>query len=327
MGDIFFLDYFIRTNGAEGAYSNLIFNDIYEKFKLSFSIIFNSEKILSIFLILFIFCLFSKLKNRKIILILSLLFIEPIIILAVGGNEIIPQLRYFSGSICLIFILSALIVKDILEFKNSKIALVLFIIINLYIVLEKSITYIKVNNLVTTNHSFINFFENNKINNSQTLHLISGLDTRKNIKNLILYKKLHEKGIIQNKLFEKDNYNFILKKIEIEKDINPELKNKKTLNLNVFSINIFNIKNFDIFFEEVRKDYKYVSIQENGFESFELYNYIKTNFDIVSANSNKKNRFYNDGLRDVIKFLYNGGAVKQLDNFVLGNNYSLYKLN
>ena len=77
----------------------------------------------------------------------------------------------------------------------------------------------------------------------------------------------------------------------------------------------------------MRKDYKYVSIQENGFESFELYNYIKTNFDIVSANSNKKNRFYNDGLRDVIKFLYNGGAVKQLDNFVLGNNYSLYKLN
>ena len=32
------------------------------------------------------------------------------------------------------------------------------------------------------------------------------------------------------------------------------------------------------FFEEVRKDYKYVSIQENGFESFELYNYIKTKF-------------------------------------------------
>ena len=327
LGDIFFLDYFIRTNGTEGAYSNLIFNDIYEKFKLSFSIIFNSEKILFIFLILFIFCLFSKLKNRKIILILSLLFIEPIIILAIGGYEIIPQLRYFSGSICLIFILSALIVKDILEFKNSKVVLVLFIIINLYIVLEKGITYIKVNNLVTANHSFINFFDNNKNNNSQTLHLISGLDTRKNLKNLILYKKLHENGIIQNKLFEKDNYNFILKKIEIEKDINLELKNKKTLNLNVFSINLFNIKNFDIFFEEVRKDYKYVSIQENGFESFELYNYIKTNFDIVSANSNKKNRFYNDGLRDVIKFLYNGGAVKQLDNFVLGNNYSLYKLN
>ena len=53
---------------------------------------------------------------------------------------------------------------------------------------------------------------------------------------------------------------------------------------------------------------------------------LKQNFDIVITLT-KKNRFYNDGLRDVIKFLYNGGAVKQLDNFVLGNNYSLYKLN
>ena len=325
--DKFLLDYFIRTAESDQTYRYLILNDFYEKFLLSISIIFNTEKILSIFLILFIFCLFSKLKNRKIIIILSLLFLEPIIIIALGGNEITPQLRYFSGSICLIFILSALIVKDILEFKNSKIVLVLFIIINLAIVLEKTTTYTKINNLIAANHSFITFFNDNKDNNSETLYLISGLDTRKNLKNLVLYKKLHEKNIIKNKLFEKDNYNFILRKIEIEKNINPELKNRKALNLNVFNINIFSIDNFDTFFEETKRDYKYISIQENGFESFELYNYVKTNFDIVNTPSNKENAFYNDGLRDVIKFLYDGGATKQLDNFILGNNYSLYKLN
>ena len=118
-----------------------------------------------------------------------------------------------------------------------------------------------------------------------------------------------------------------MRKIEIEKNINPELKNRKALNLNVFNINIFSIDNFDTFFEETKRDYKYISIQENGFESFELYNYVKTNFDIVNTPSNKENAFYNDGLRDVIKFLYDGGATKQLDNFILGNNYSLYKLN
>ena len=109
---------------------------------------------------------------------------------------------------------------------------------------------------------------------------------------LFLYKKLHERDIIQNELFEKDNYNFILKKIEIEKNINLELKTKKTLNLNVFNINIFNIDNFDTFFEEVKRDYKYISIQENGFESFELYNYVKINFDKVNTYPNKKNVFY-----------------------------------
>ena len=325
--DRFLLEYFVRSTETDQAYTYLILDDFYEKFLLSISIIFNTEKILSIFLILFIFCLFSKLKNKKIIIILSLLLLEPIIIIALGGKEITPQLRYFSGSICLIFILSALMVKDILEFKNSKIVLVLFIIINLAIVLEKTITYTKINSLIAANHSFINFFNVNKDNNSETLYLISSLDTRKNLKNLVLYKKLHEENIIKNKLFEKDNYNFILRKIEIEKNINPEFKNRKALNLNVFNINIFSINNFDTFFEEAKRDYKYISIQENGFESFELYNYIKTNFDMVSTPSNKENAFYNDGLRDVIKFLYDGGAAKQLDNFILGNNYSLYKLN
>ena len=179
------LEYFVRSTEADQAYTYLILNDFYEKFLLSISIIFNTEKILSIFLILFIFCLFSKLKNKKIIIILSLLLLEPIIIIALGGKEITPQLRYFSGSICLIFILSALIVKDILEFKNSKIVLVLFIIINLAIVSEKTITYTKINNLIATNHSFINFFEENTDNNSETLYLISGLDTRKKSKEFI----------------------------------------------------------------------------------------------------------------------------------------------
>ena len=95
-------------------------------------------------------------------LILSLLILEPIIILSIGGDEVFPQLRYFSGSICLIFILSALIVKDILEYNNSKIILVLFIIVNLGIILEKTITYIKINNLIASNHSFVDFFTENE---------------------------------------------------------------------------------------------------------------------------------------------------------------------
>ena len=43
------------------------------------------------------------------------------------------------------------------------------------------------------------------------------------------------------------------------------------------------LKILKLFFDEVKKEYKYISIQENGFENFELYNYVKTNFDIVKS--------------------------------------------
>ena len=41
---------------------------------------------------------------------------------------------------------------------------------------------------------------------------------------------------------------------------------------------------------------------------------------------NDDDLYYYNGLRDIIKYLYNGGSVKKLNNFVLGNNYSLYRL-
>ena len=89
------------------------------------------------------------------------------------------------------------------------------------------------------------------------------------------------------------------------------------MDLNVFSINLFSIKNFETFFDEVKKEYKYISIQENGFENFELYNYVKTNFDIVKNHFSNEYIFYNNGLRDIIKFLYDGGFINRLDNFTL----------
>ncbi len=58
-----------------------------------------------------------------------------------------------------------------------------------------------------------------------------------------------------------------------------------------------------------------------------LYNYIKSNYYKVEEQYDKEDLHYNKGLRDIMKFLYKGGSAKKLDNFVLGNNYSLYELN
>ena len=141
------------------------------------------------------------------------------------------------------------------------------------------------------------------------------------------YKDLHENNIIKNKLFKKDNYESILRKIKIKKDSNLKSKNEIVLNLNVFNIALFEIKNLETFFNELEKNYKYVSIQENSLKYNDLYNYIKSNYHKIDQQYYHSDLDYNNGLRDIVKFLYNGGSSKKLNNFVLGNNYSLYKLN
>ena len=247
--------------------------------------------------------------------------------MSLSGKELIPEIRYFSGMICLMFILSALIVKDISIYYKSKFIILIFALINIGIIYPKIINHTKLSNVFLSNHTFINFYKKNKNINQDILYIIPKLDSRKNSKNLNLYKNLHENNIIKNKIFEKDNYELILKKIKIQKNSNIKLKNKIILDLNVYNMSLFEIKNLDFFFNEVKRKYKYVSIQENNFESNDLYDYIESNYYKIDQQYNLENLHFNNGLRDIIKFLYNGGSAKKLSNFVLGNNYSLYELN
>ena len=180
--------------------------------------------------------------------------------------------------------------------------------------------------VISKDHSFVQFYENNQDHNSNILYLIKGLDKTKNYNNLIFYKNLHEKKIIRNKLFQKDNYNSVLIKIEKEKKSIKKLKNNKMLNLNLFNIDIFENKEFDKFFDEAKKQYKFVGIQENIIATNELYNYIRQNYKKIKYQNLNKNLYFNNGLRDIIKFLYNGGSSSSLENFVIGNHYSIYSL-
>ncbi len=173
----------------------------------------------------------------------------------------------------------------------------------------------------------MNFLKKNESINAKTLYLIPSLDTRKNFDNLKFYKVLHEKKIIKNILFEKDNYSSIIKKLERKRNLHLKFKNSQTLNLNVFNMNLFEINNLDNFFLQAKTNYEYVSIQENGYSDLDIYNYIKKNFQKINKESDDLNLNYNNGLRDIIRYIYKGGDVKNLDNFILGNNYSLYKFN
>ena len=111
---------------------------------------------------MFAIILASQLKNKKLVVILSFLILEPLMIFAISGEEAIPQIRYFSGSICIIFILTALIIQDFFKKISPKIIIVLFLIINGGIILDKAQIYFKINKLVKENHSFVDFY-NKKI--------------------------------------------------------------------------------------------------------------------------------------------------------------------
>tara|TARA_Y200000002_G_scaffold369918_1_gene364665 strand:- start:661 stop:1569 length:909 start_codon:yes stop_codon:yes gene_type:complete len=299
---------------------------MFEKIIYSLKIIINTEKIIYLFIPLFLFYFLKKMKNRNLVLILAILFFEPILIFALAEN-VIPQLRYFSGIITLIFILSAIIINDLSKFYKTKTLIILFIIFNFGLIYQKSDLNIKLKNILTDNHSFIKFYEQNKNINQNVLYLIPNLDNRKNLKNLELYKNLHEKNIIHNKLFQKDNYNFILKKIGKQSVNKNSFSREQTRYLNVFNFSLFDIKNYENFFIEVKEKYNYVVIQQNNHNSLELNNYIKDNFNLETILFNDSQIYFNNGIRDIFKYLYNGGAVDKLNKkFILGNNYALYRL-
>ena len=124
--DFFFLDYF-KTQQVGSFDIVFFFTNFFEKFLLSLKIILSTEIFVLIFLTLFLFNLINKSKNKKLVIILFFLILEPLIILAISGEEIEPEIRYFSGSICLIFILTAVIVQDLLKKLVQKLLLFYFL--------------------------------------------------------------------------------------------------------------------------------------------------------------------------------------------------------
>ena len=102
------------------------------KILLSFQIISYTEIIFILFIILSIFYLFNNFQNKNNFIIMSILFLEPILIFSISADVII-QLRYLSGLICLMYILLALIINDLLNKNNFKKIITIFFIFNVFL--------------------------------------------------------------------------------------------------------------------------------------------------------------------------------------------------
>ena len=295
------------------------------KILLSFQIISYTEIIFILFIILSIFYLFNNFQNKNNFIIMSILFLEPILIFSITADVII-QLRYLTGLICLMYILLALIINDLLNKNNFKKIITIFFIFNVFLAFSKSIDHNRLSKIAKNNHSFYNFYlSNNEINNS-TLYISNDFFLRSNLQTLLLYKDLHEKDLIKANIHKKYSVDSVLNKINKIKNKNENLIISKNLkkDFHVFDTGSLDINNFDYFFNKIKKNYKFIVI-DNKTDDILIKDFIKNNFNRKSVYYEEdNNKIYFENLRKMFRYVSHGNGINE--NLVFGNNYELYEL-
>ena len=326
------LDHLFHFNIKQNSSVIIFFKVAFNKFFESLMIISITELISIIFLPLTIFYLCKNFKNKKIFIITLILLFEPIILISISGS-VIPQLRYFSGLICLIAILLAIILNDLSDYYNTKKVIIIFFIINSLIISHKFITYNKINNLVKVNHNFYPFLNSNLNINASTLYIIDGFNYfshRKNLNNLNFYLKLHQNKILKNKKHLRDNQAGIIRKIKKTKETESKIILHKNLkdNLNTFNSNNFIIDNIDFFFEIAKDQYEYIVIMDSDMNS-NISKFVSKEFLLIKSSKKKDpTKNYFDHFLTILDYASRNVLKTNLDKkFIYGDSYLLYKMN
>ncbi len=310
-------------NNAKSFNLIFFFQRFVNELVLSFKIIYNVEKSIILLIILTpLFLFLRKNKNKNIFILLLILALEPIFLFSIA-ELVIPQLRYFAGIICLILILNCIILNELIKNYNKYLLLSLFFFISVFFIFNQIKIINEIDHLISKNHTFYKFKEENSFN-AKTVYIINALQ-RKSLKNNLLYLELHENNLIRNKNFQKDNYQEIKKKIDkIKLDKFNLVENKKLKeNLVVFNHGFFEIKDYEKFFDHLKKEYSYIVIDD--FEINELKEYIEKNFQMVNISNEEK--FYFRSLRELLHYYSNGESINlSLNEFVYGSKYKLFKL-
>ncbi|MDA9710353.1 hypothetical protein N9U27_02285 [Candidatus Pelagibacter sp.] len=321
---------------------NLLLKNSIIDFISGLKIMFKSEY--NFFLLIFfapIYLIKKNTKNKKLFLIIFFILLEPLIIFALAQG-VVPQLRYFAGSLSIVLILISIIAN---EFNRTKLKflILIFFIANYYFIYNNIKVNHKLNNLISENHSFYRFNESiNKIDQSKILYLID-LGFQENLKQNLLYLELYNNNIIKNSKRSNTFINGIKSKIEkIENTNNIVIQNKHLKNLVYYNYTFAEIDNLKLFFDYIKKDYDYIVIEDSD-DVFYLSNYliqkeikdfVKENFELQQTQFSDEKIFLKS-IRSVIN--YYGGVINVYDlrqyktvnhnlEKIYGNNYSLYKL-
>jgi hypothetical protein len=309
---------------------------------LGLKIMFKSEY--NFILLLFltpIYLIKKDSKNKKKFLIIFFILFEPLIIFALAQG-IVPQLRYFAGSLSVVLILIAIITNEFNR-SNLKYLVIIFFISNYYFIYNNVKINYDLNHIISNKHSFYKFNDSiNKIDQSKILYLVD-LGFQENLKQNLLYLELYNNGIIKDSKRSNAFINRIKHKVEnIENTNNIIINNKHLKNLVYYNYTFAEINNLELFFNYIKKDYDYVVIEDSDGVFYlssnviqnQIKKYVKKNFRL------KKTQFLDDkiflrSIRSVINYYIKSLNVYDLTNYetinhnleiIYGNNYSLYKL-
>ncbi len=324
--------------------ANLFFFTFIENLIIKFfqcaKILFYAEKNFLLLLILFpIFFLNKKVKFKKEFLIVFFLILEPLLLFSIS-KDIVPQLRYFVGTACLVLILTSILINELTIVSSKKFKL-LFIIFNIYIIYNNINTNLKINNVISTNNSFYLFNNQLEIDRSKILYLVD-LRFQESIKQNLFYIDLFENGLIKQSSTQKKFSKLIYKKLDKIKNTEntPIINDKIKKNITYFNYSILEIKNFDNFFNHIKKNFEYIVIEEsepfylsNHFVQNEIKDYVHKNFLLEQILFDEKKIFLTSQ-RSVIHYFSNtlnsydfseNIIYPNLDK-IYGSNYGLYKI-
>ena len=335
------LHWFTLKDGLDQFEINLFLKSIIEDVVNAFKIlIFTEKNIFLLFLISPLFFLNKQTKSKKIFLIVLFLILEPIILFAVLDRAV-PQLRYFAGVNTVILVLTALIFNELYKTSLKYISIVL-LLFNSYIIFDNITKNNKINDLISQNHSFLNFNKNITIDQSKILYLVN-LNFQESLKQNLYYVELYENDLIIKSERSKKFLKNIKKKIKIiknTKNINIENKHLKE-NIIYFNYTLFQISDLKLFFDFIKKDFEYVVIEESDPYSLsdaitqkELKSYVKENF-LLDHIQFKEDKIFLNNQQAIIHYFTDTitryDVTENLDKddleVVYGINYSLYKFN
>jgi len=326
------LNYFIQS----GDINDFDFKNFYQNFLKdiiqSFQILYFTEKNILLLLILTPLFFIKKLKAHKgVFLIISFLFFEPIFLFAIF-EDVTAQLRYFSGVVCAILILISILVNEIS--KTNKYLIYYFFLVNLFFIYNQIKLNSDINYIVSQKHSFYNFQEEIENQGLKAIY-IGDINLRKNLINNELYLTLHKKKIIKNRIFFKDSFEEINKKIDFIKKHNYNINIRSEYHMKndvtIFNPELFEIKSYKEFFKHINSQYDYivVDLNLNNDINRNLTSYIKKNFLLIKNQFHlSENKIFFKNFRELLHFYSFGKNFdKEITNLVYGKNYSLYKLN
>jgi hypothetical protein len=334
---------------AQGRYGGIsYFESLIKRIIISFKVIFFTDKNIYLLIAFSPFFLINRnTKYKKEVLLFSLLFIEPIILFGLTGG-IVPQLRYFGGILSVVVILTAVISNELYK-TNFKYFILIFLALNIYAISDNLSKIYKSNNIIKK-HTFINFNQNIKIDNSKILYLVD-LNFQESLNQNYYYKDLFDRGLIDKSsrsLKFKENIERKIQKIKNANNINLENLDLKE-NIIYHNYTFFPIADLKKFFNFVKKDFEYVLIEESHPPYLsdpdlqeKIKKYVKNNFELIRTHQNK-NKIFLRNQQSVLHYFSKGlyyldvGGKYQDANadfselyereadVVYGTNFGLYK--